>query len=330
MNGRRIAFTLTLFLCATTCMSQITMLRQQKLKKWGIPAANYSGIAPLGGSRYAVVSDKQTEDGFYEMEILQDETTGEVEEVRLIAFHGNGNSCRDAEGISFMPSSGTIFISAEDDQRIMEYTAQGQLTGRELSVPKALSKANIYGNYGFEALSFCEETGLFWTCTENSLRSDSTLSSATNPVPALLRLQTFGTDLEPGHQYIYTTDAPDIRRKAMKSAIGVPEITALPDGSLLVLERDFIVTPKYSGSYVDNRIYLFQPESGKKTLQAEWTTKVNLTKRNIANYEGMCLGARLKDGRQTILLLSDSQNGYGNAFFHMKDYIKVGIMDKRT
>ena len=37
----------------------------------------------------------------------------------------------------------------------------------------------------------------------------------------------------------------------------------------------------------------------------------------------MCLGPRLEDGRQTVLLVSDSQNRAGNPLFHLKDYIRV-------
>ena len=40
----------------------------------------------------------------------------------------------------------------------------------------------------------------------------------------------------------------------------------------------------------------------------------------------MCLGPKLANGRQTILLIADSQNRTGNAFFHLKDYIKVLLL----
>ena len=43
---------------------------------------------------------------------------------------------------------------------------------------------------------------------------------------------------------------------------------------------------------------------------------------NFANYEALCPGISLNDGRQT-LLLNDSQGGYSKGPFHLKDYIKV-------
>ena len=47
---------------------------------------------------------------------------------------------------------------------------------------------------------------------------------------------------------------------------------------------------------------------------------------NYANYEGMCLGPKLNDGRQTLILINDSQAGAGNSLYRLKDYIKIIIL----
>ncbi len=326
MKRHLFRITLVSFLCAGNALAQITMLAQQKMNRWDIPAANYSGITAIGGNRYAIVSDKQDSDGFYEFEILQNDSTGRVEDIRVIAFHGNGGKQRDAEGIAFFPTE-TVFISAEDDQQVKEYRLDGSLTGSELAIPDALKLGNIHSNYGFEALTYCGETGLFWTCTENTLKSDGDASSDKNPVPAKIRIQSFDRNMQPQRQFIYETDAPQARGEAKQMAFGVPELLALPDSTLLVLEREFLVAQGYLGSYVTNKIYKVHPESQGKVLQAQWTTNLRLFSKTLANYEGMCLGAKLRDGRQTILLISDSQGGYGNSLFHLKDYIRVGIVE---
>ncbi len=307
--------------------AQITMLDQQKMNRWNVPAANYSGITPIGEGRYAVVSDKQDGDGFYEFEITQNDITGQVENIKVVAFHNNGGKQRDAEGIAYFPDRQTVFISAEDDQRIKEYSLDGTLTGRELAVPEQLQLASIHSNYGFEALTYSDKTGLFWTCTENTIKSDGDVSDDKNPVPAKIRLQSFDCNMKPASQFIYETDAPRANGEVKQMAFGIPELLALPDSSLLVLEREFLVAQGYLGSYVDNKIYRVNPTSQGKTLQAKWTTNLSIFSQTIANYEGMCLGAKLRDGRQTILLVSDSQGGYGNSLFHLKDYIRVGIIE---
>ena len=44
-------------------------------------------------------------------------------------------------------------------------------------------------------------------------------------------------------------------------------------------------------------------------LEKTLLTRFNTSFMNLANYEGMCLGPVLPDGRQTLLLLADSQDG---------------------
>ena len=60
-----------------------------------------------------------------------------------------------------------------------------------------------------------------------------------------------------------------------------------------------------------------------KYLLAEWRTRLNITARSIANYEGMCLGSRLADGSQSIILVADSQNRYKGV---LKDWLKTLII----
>jgi hypothetical protein len=317
-------FLTTLFYCSSSAFSQIQMLKQQNMKKWHIPAADYSGITPLGNNRYAVVSDSHPSDGFYEFLIEQDSISGKVKNVELIGIHDYGLEPRDAEAIAYFPPKNSVFIAAEDDQRIIEYPLYDSRKDIELEVPEMFGTANITKNRGFESLTYCDETALFWTCTESFLKSDAT-DEMRNGGKQMIRLQSFGTDLRPVGQHIYETDAPIAKDKVKNMAFGVSELTVLGDGTLLVLERQLLVKTGYIGSFAVNKIYRVKPGTAGKTLMAEWKTKLNLTRRNIANYEGMCLGARLSDGRQTILLVSDSQSGHGNSLFRLKDYIKVGI-----
>ena len=60
-----------------------------------------------------------------------------------------------------------------------------------------------------------------------------------------------------------------------------------------------------------------------KFLLAEWKTNIGLFKRNIANYEGMCLGPQLADGSQVVVLVSDSQGQYANT---LKDWFKTIVI----
>lgn len=326
-------------------------LPQTLLRKADVPPGDYSGISHIRGNLYAVVSDKEPLDGFYPFTIQIDSITGKILEVHRNGIVGhrpaktsfNGSSLRDAEDIVYHPSTDTYFISGEGDQRIPEYTHEGKLTGRELSVPPEFSINHIQPNYGFEALAYDSIRGLFWTTTEAALKKDKLSNDTT---AQCLRLQAFREDLQPGRQYAYKTDRPSIKSPKSQRTFGVSAITTLPDGRLLVLERDFVITRSKIGSYVNHKIFLINPLKEEnavitsetdikslppshflnKKLLTEFKTSLGLVTRTISNFEGMCLGPVLKDGRRVLLLINDSQHNYGNIFFHLQDYIKVILL----
>lgn len=345
---------LFLSLFTLTAMAQSAkVLKQVPLSKWGIGTAQYSGIAPIGSNRYAVVSDKEPTDGFFIFRIIQNETTGEVVYVYLEGFKGNPQphidandiSIRDCEGIAYMPSSKSVFISGEGDQEILEYSLNGQPTGRKINIPTIFNLKNIVPNYGFEALSYNETTHRFWTTTESTLPIDGYAESPIHPnVQNILRLQSFNDELQPMEQYAYRMDKGRTDKFGKVYVMGVPEITALPDGQLLILEREANITESGLNSKVNCKLYIVNPTNSHqidssinlsqvdqnhfliKKLLANWKTKAQPFHFTFANYEAMCLGQTLTDGRKTLLLLCDSQGGYHKGPFHLKDYIKVIIL----
>ncbi len=328
---------------------QAQPLRQQSMKRWGVVPAHYSGIAHIENDLYAIVSDKGAIDGFYLMRISQDPTTGKVTRITPEGFKSRFTPAesamspqRDSEGICYVPTSQTLFISGEADQRILEYDLNGMLTGRELNVPAEFAVANIYGNLGFEALTYSPQTHHFWTITEGPLRADGAINGPKSPTTHnLLRLQSFDDNLQPVAQYAYRMDLAKATKPGRAHAFGVPALCALPDGRLLVMEREVRVSPNYFASHVECKLFMIHPlESHQidsttkldrldpnhfmmKTLVANFKTLLTPVQYNYANYEGMCLGLRLNDGTQTLLLISDSQAGQGNGLVTLKDYIKV-------
>lgn len=347
----RILFLLFSLLSAvfTASAQGVVVLKQQALSKWKIGAANYSGITPIGDNRYALVSDGEPDDGFFTFLIDVNQTTGKVMDVYLEGWHGNkqavvsptGSSPRDCEAIAYFPVANTVFIAGEGDQQILEYTLDGQPTGRRLEVPDIFR--TIQPNAGFESLTYDAGQHRFWTTTESTLPADGDAPSAAHPGAVnLLRLQSFDDALRPAEQYAYRTEAGRSSGIGSQYACGVSDLCALPDGRLVVMEREVNVKSDYIGSDVVVRLFLVNPAKSQpitsrtalaaldgsrflpKQLLAEFTTK--LAKFNFANYEGICLGPKLHDGRQTLLLVNDSQNGAGNPLLHLKDYLRVVIL----
>lgn len=286
-----------------------------KLKKYDIPSGHYSGITPVGDNRYAVVSDKDKALGFHQWHIVLDTENGTLMQVEYEGFRGiETDASRDEEGIAFCPSRGTLFISGEADQRILEHRMDGGLTGEELAIPPTLGKDRIQPNRGFEALGFDVVRQLFWTVTESALKGDD---------PGLLRLQTFRTDLLPEKEYVYQLDAEQARNHGRDHYHGLVAITPLPDGRLLTLEREARIARHYNGSRCWCKLFLYSPETGEKELLDSWKTRFAVANQRFANYEGMCLGPVLADGRQTIFLVSDAQGAYGRALWHLKDWMRI-------
>ena len=65
MHLRNLLPALSLLLGVSAYAQQVKDLGQVSMSRWAVPAANYSGITPLGADRYALVSDKEPADGFY-------------------------------------------------------------------------------------------------------------------------------------------------------------------------------------------------------------------------------------------------------------------------
>ena len=298
-------------------IASVTMLPQVSP---AIEAGQYSGITWLGENHYAVVHDKLAGGGIVLFDIDIHPETGVIERTtatvtdatRLAAVTGMDN-----EGIAF--SNGRLYVSAEYDQSIREYELDGTPTGRHFRIPEEMQRDRIAGNAGFEALTFNAKTGLFWTTTEQPLPADQ------DP-PRLHRLQSFGTDLQPARQYLYQMDEPLRRAEGTRAYVhGISALAALDDGRLIVLEREIYVPSSILKALSDTfsliKLYVVDPTGDKDgILPKKQLAAFSTTLGSLANYEGMCLGPTLTDGRHTLILIADSQGGMSGL---TQEYLKV-------
>ena len=322
----RLLWTALMLMPLMMIAQEVTLLKQKAFPKT-VSAGNYSGITWLGASRYAIANDKSPTAGFYLMTIETDSITGELLTVREDTFLTSGLPNRDEEGICYMPESQTVFVSGEADQEIIEYNLQGQLTGRKLNIPEVFKTS--YKNGGFEALTYQSKTHRFWTTSEFTLKADGEKPTIERKIKNRLRLQSFGDDLQPKEQYWYESDSTIIKKHKGRSIVGVSGLAALDDGRIVVLEREMYFPKKQIGSFAHVKLYVVNPTLHKpgeilsKTLLTEFRTKFNLTRRSFANYEGICIGPKLADGRQVLILVCDSQNQYRGV---LKDWFKTVIL----
>lgn len=277
-----------------------------------LPPGNYSSICAIGNDEYAVVSDKTAEDGFYVFHLNVDSVKGRITKAENLGFRSSGLPNRDGEGICYRPSTNTVFISGETDNEVYEYTLDGQRTGQRFAMPQEYKTAKH--NVGLEALTYDRVNHLFYTTTEQPLPGDT-----------MLRIQSFGDDLQPRRQYLYQPD----ERLSRFHYHGVAELLALGDGRLLVLERQVRIPKMKIGASTIIHIYeVVIPESDNsanegnlvyqipsKRLVTSFKTRLTLTSRKFANYEGMCQPAP-----GLLLLVADSQDRYRGV---LRDWFKL-------
>lgn len=344
-----------------------------------VAAGNYSGIAHLHDDIYAVVSDKSDSALYFNFRIQVNPKTGELEQVENLGFtertDGTLNDGKPWQGQEkgfdheaiVKASDSTLVITSEGYCRLKEYP----VLPTSANAPKISYQQNLwesrwpssdfYPNYNFESLAFDSVRQYLWTIPESTLRKDGQPATPQNGLANQLRLMRFDwgkikenrnkeeyseqvsskKDSRYMTTYAYQMDKPSTHKKADIYVMGVSELCALPDGQLLVLEREAFIPKIKIGAFCKCKLYLINPLNSdgfsmeekfsadtpflKKRLLTEWKTGLSISKRSFANYEGMCLGPKLEDGSQVVILLSDSQDQYAGV---LKDWFKTIVIRK--
>ena len=350
-----------------------------------VAAGNYSGIAHLHDDIYAVVSDKSDSALYFNFRIQVNPKTGELERVENLGFNeridGTLNDGKPWQGQEkgfdheavVKVSDSTLVIASEGYCRLKEYPIlptsadTAKVDYQQNLWESRWPSADFYPNYNFESLAFDSVHQYLWTIPESTLRKDGQPATPQNGLANQLRLMRldWGKMKENRNKekyseqvnskqdsrymatYAYLMDQPSTHKKADIYVMGVSELCALPDGQLLVLEREAFIPKIKIGAFCKCKLYLINPlNSGefstdekssmkekfssdtpflKKRLLTEWKTGLSLPKRSFANYEGMCLGPKLEDGSQVVILLSDSQDQYAGV---LKDWFKTIVIRK--
>jgi hypothetical protein len=235
----------------------------------------------------------------------------------------------DSEGLA-IDRDGTRLVTSETEPSIRRYSPDGRILDR-LPVPASLQVApagRATSNQTFEGLTLMDGGRTLLASMEYALAGDTA---------GIVRFQTWTRHhgrFELAEQYAYRTDA---------AFLGVPEVQALPDGRLLVLERGFT-----SGVGNTVRLYLADPRHATDTGGIENLTgqpgvrlvgKTLLT--DIAscptlgatakqpqpnplldNIEGMVITGRDKGRLRVLLVSDDNQNAVQTTRFY---YLRVRV-----
>ncbi|CAL9463830.1 esterase-like activity of phytase family protein [Streptomyces sp. enrichment culture] len=262
----------------------------------GTYVGNLSALAPDRRGTLAALADRSS---LFRLDARTLEPRG------VVALADEEGAALDSEGL-VVDGDGTYLVSSETEPSVRRYSRTGKILDR-LPVPDDLRTApggRAQENGSFEGLTLLPGGRTLLASMEYALDGD----------PAdLVRFQTWQRTRDGGFRlgarYTYRTDA----------GLGVSEVTALPDGRLLVLERGFT-------SGVGNTIRLHvadRPGRGTprgtllhKRLLADLgdCPSLGATARQpqpnplLDNFEGMAVTGRSRDRTDVLIVSDDNQN----------------------
>ncbi|MFF1292147.1 MULTISPECIES: esterase-like activity of phytase family protein [unclassified Streptomyces] len=243
----------------------------------------------------------------------------------VVPLADENGTALDSEGL-VVDRDGTRLITSETEPSIRRYSRDGAILDR-LPVPAALQVApagRAVSNGTFEGLTLLPGGRALLASMEYALSGDTS---------GAVRFQTWerhAKSWKPAEQYAYRPD----------TGLGVPEVQALPDGRLLVLERGFT-----SGVGNTVRLYLADPRHATdtsavenltgqpgvrligKTLLADIvncptlgaTAKQPQPNPLLDNIEGMVVTGRSQGAWKVLLVSDDNQNAVQTTrFFYLK------------
>lgn len=287
-----------------------------------------SGISyDQAGDRFFVISDDRSAKNparFYTVRItLSDSALTRVELLDTTPlldpagkpFEGAPAVPPDPEGIAFDAQRRQLYWSSEGertaDAHLAPWIRAAELDGTfrgEFDLPARLTTtADGEGprrNHALEGLTLTPDARTLWAAMEGPLIGDA--AEPTAAARALVRLTALDPDTGAAiAQYGYQLDPVS---SGAGGDNGLSDLVALDDDSFLVIERGF-------GTQVSARLYRAEiggaadilgrdrPEGAApvaKTLVADLTQL-----HTVDNVEGITLGPKLPDGRQSLIMVTD-------------------------
>jgi 3-phytase/alkaline phosphatase D len=237
-------------------------------------------------------------------------------------------SSLDPEGLALTRDRTLIFTSegiqtAGVDPFVRRYSLTGQFLG-DLPVPRPFQvmrdgSSGVRQNLGFESAGTSPDGRYVFTGTENALFQDGPAATIANGSPS--RLMRY--DLRDGRldrQWVYN-DGPVAEPPVPPTAFsvnGLVEILPLSDQFLITMERSFCVGAPGTGNKI--KLYAvalpgatnvngaFSIGDLRHVRPVRKTLVLDLDTLGIPldNVEGLTFGPRLRDGRQSVVLVSDN------------------------
>ena len=260
---------------------------------------------------YYVLSDDQVEARFYTVGIdVRDGrlSDGDVRFTGVTTLRVRAPGRIDPEGLVLTKDRELILTSeglpaTPADPFVHRHALDGSFRGA-LPVPEAFrvtadQSSGVRPNLGFESAGVFDR--YVYTATENALYQDGPAATIANGSPARILRYKNGR-LE--RQWVYETDPvaePPVPATAF-SVNGIVELLPLTPSLLISMERSFSVGAPDTGNTIKLYGVALVGHRAYKTLLLD----LDSLGIPLDNVEGMTFGPRLRDGRQSLVLVSDN------------------------
>jgi hypothetical protein len=231
---------------------------------------------------------------------------------------------QDFEGIAYTnPARNSVFISDESPAgpNVRELNLATGTSFQALSIPSVI-QMNERTNRGFESLTRSPDATTMWAANEQALTVDGPEStSSVGTVVRLVKFNVAGNTVSTGPQYAYKVNPIHGTSTLGSPQSGLSDLTAMPDGTLLALERSVAVadTVYITRIFELNFAGATDVSVGALGSGLSGQTYTSITKSNVfsgaadgasgQNMEGLALGPRLANGSWVLLGVVDNANG---------------------
>jgi len=258
-----------------------------------------SGVSYAKGNRYFCVDDSGGLLHEVEIALNNDESDGSFKVLRTVKLAGR----KDLEGCAVDSLDGSVWVSDESDHSIRRFNP---ITGQETAkvIIPDVYLANMRPNRSFEALTISPDGLRMYAANEDTLKCDGNV--ANNEQGGLVRIQEFvrmgrRAPWMPTRQFFYPTERVTGEPYKGIAVSGVSALCAPGDGTLLVLEREMSCKNPFFPSFYARLFEIGLADAGRPvTKRIVWEENTM-----FANYEGMTLGPKLRDGSRSLVLVSD-------------------------
>lgn len=253
----------------------------------------------------------------------------------------------DFEAVVLLPD-GDLLIASEGDvtdgrrhpSRLLRYRRDGGYAG-EISLPtkflpassSVTARQGLRDNRGFEGLASTEDGCRLWAVAEAPLlQDDEPASFARGAHTRLLELRRVDSTFLPVRELGYRLDRVDVPRGFSRDAqvnVGISDLTLLPDGTLVSMERAFIRDPRTRRSTNIIRLFSLQLEGAddvSEVASLRGRTDVRMVRKRLLvdlgsvtsallprlaaldNVEAVAPGPSLLNSRSLLVMSDDNFN----------------------